>query len=294
MTGQILLGERATGQLRATPAFWAKPLLASARAAAFCTAISCLAAVSPVQARGTIQFVDVTSSRGSPYRVTGVTSVNNFRIGVATPTNLLPEASTPARSRYAYAAPATTPSRARPATGYAAAKASRLAVSGADEVLPGYLQCVPYARQASGIQLFGDARSWWGQAAGRYSRGDVPRVGAVMAFRPHGKMVLGHVAMVSRVVDSRRVLLRHANWSPINGRRGQVERDVMAVDVSPAGDWSEVRVWFDPIQGLGSTHWPVSGFIYPRKPVAVPMHGLASSRWTMDPIGAIIAAFSRR
>lgn len=255
--------------------------------------MSWLATVAPVQARGTIQFVDVTSSRGSPYRVTGVTSVNNFRIGVATPTNLLPEASTPARSRYAYAAPATTPSRAKPATGYAAAKASRLAVSGADEVLPGYLQCVPYARQASGIQLFGDARTWWGQAAGRYSRGNSPRVGAVMAFRPHGKMVLGHVAMVSRVVDSRRVLLRHANWSPINGRRGQVERDVMAVDVSPAGDWSEVRVWFDPIQGLGSTHWPVSGFIYPRKPVA-PVHGLAASRWTSDPIGAIIAAFSRR
>jgi hypothetical protein len=46
-----------------------------------------------------------------------------------------------------------------------------------------------------------------------------------MAFRPHGKMTLGHVAVVSRVVDTRTVLLRHANWSPIDGRRGQVERD---------------------------------------------------------------------
>ncbi|WP_307558419.1 CHAP domain-containing protein [Novosphingobium rosa] len=239
--------------------------------------------------------MDVTSSRSAAYRVTGVTSVNNYRIGVSSPTNLLPEASTPARTtRYGYAAP----TRRKAAPAYAASHlkqpgAPRLAVSAADEVLPGYLQCVPYARQASGIQLFGDARTWWGQAAGRYSRGNTPRVGAVMAFRPHGKMVLGHVAMVSRVVDSRRVLLRHANWSPINGRRGQVERDVMAVDVSPAGDWSAVRVWFDPIQGLGSTHWPVSGFIYPRG-ATVPVHGLAASRWTSDPIGAIIAAFSRR
>jgi surface antigen len=72
--------------------------------------------------------------------------------------------------------------------------------------------------QASGIQLFGDARTWWDQAAGRYSRGHAPRAGAVMAFRPHGKMTLGHVAVVSRVVDSRTVFLRHANWSPIDGR----------------------------------------------------------------------------
>jgi surface antigen len=63
-----------------------------------------------------------------------------------------------------------------------------------------------------------------------------------MAFRPHGKMVLGHVAAVSKVLDSRRVLLRHANWSPIAGKRGQVERDVLAMDVSPGNDWSQVRV----------------------------------------------------
>jgi hypothetical protein len=89
---------------------------------------------------------------------------------------------------------------------------------------------------------------------------------------------------------SRRVLLRHANWSPIAGKRGQVERDVLAMDVSPGNDWSQVRVWYDPIHGLGTTHWPVSGFIYARK--VQPVHGLAASRWTSDPIGAIIAAFS--
>lgn len=134
-----------------------------------------------------------------------------------------------------------------------------------DDELP-YLQCVPFARQSSGIQLYGDALTWWDQAEGRYARGRSPRVGAVMSFRPHGAMTLGHVATVSRIIDPRTVLLRHANWSPIDGRRGQIEKDVRAVDVSPDNDWSEVRVWYAPIGDLGTTHWPVNGFIYNHKP----------------------------
>lgn len=129
-----------------------------------------------------------------------------------------------------------------------------------------YLQCVPYARDVSGIQIYGDALTWWGQAEGRYARGHRPKPGAVMSFAPHGRMELGHVAAVSRVIDSRTVLLRHANWSPIDGRRGQIEDDVRAVDVSDANDWSQVRVWYAPIGNLGTTAWPVNGFIYPEKP----------------------------
>ncbi|QOV93368.1 CHAP domain-containing protein [Novosphingobium sp. ES2-1] len=132
------------------------------------------------------------------------------------------------------------------------------------EALP-YLQCVPYAREVSGIKIYGDALTWWDQAEGRYARGHRPKVGAVMSFAPHGRMELGHVAAVSRVIDSRTVLLRHANWSPIDGRRGQIENDVRAVDVSEANDWSEVRVWYAPIGNLGTTAWPVNGFIYPDK-----------------------------
>lgn len=128
-----------------------------------------------------------------------------------------------------------------------------------------YLQCVPYAREVSGIRIYGDAHTWWDQAAGRYARGVRPQAGAVMSFRPYGNMRLGHVAAVSQVLDSRTVLLRHSNWSPIDGRRGQIEDDVRAVDVSPANDWSEVRVWFAPIQALGTTRWPLNGFIYPEK-----------------------------
>jgi surface antigen len=126
------------------------------------------------------------------------------------------------------------------------------------------LQCVPYARQVSGIQIYGDAYSWWQQAEGKYAKGHRPAPGAVMAFKPHRSMQLGHVAAVSKVLDSRRVLLDHANWSPINGRKGQIERNVLAEDVSAANDWSEVRVWYTPIGGLGTTRYPVNGFIYPQ------------------------------
>ena len=124
-------------------------------------------------------------------------------------------------------------------------------------------ECVPFARAVSGIQIYGDAWTWWDQAEGHYKRGNRPRIGAVMAFIPYGKMELGHVAAVSEIVDARTILVTHANWSLINGRRGQVERDVKVIDVSEAGDWSAVRVWYAPNEGLGGTAWPVHGFIYP-------------------------------
>lgn len=152
-----------------------------------------------------------------------------------------------------------------------------------------YLQCVPYARQVSGIRIFGDAHTWWGQAEGRYARGSVPRVGAVMALRPHGNSRLGHVAAVSRVVDRRTVLIRHANWSA----RGRIEDDVRAVDVSPDNDWSEVRVWYGPAQRLGAGRWPLYGFIYGQKPGKAkstkPTKPAKSARVEDDPIADIIA-----
>jgi surface antigen len=122
-----------------------------------------------------------------------------------------------------------------------------------------YLQCVPYARQISGIQIRGNAKTWWGQAAGRYERGQSPRVGAVMALPGYGKMRLGHVATVSSIVSDREIRLSHANWS----RRGGIERNVRAIDVSDKGDWSRVRIWYASNGDLGTTSYPVSGFIYP-------------------------------
>ncbi|MEP7350601.1 MAG: CHAP domain-containing protein [Sphingorhabdus sp.] len=127
------------------------------------------------------------------------------------------------------------------------------------------LQCVPYARALSGVEIRGDAYTWWGQADGKYDRGNRPKVGAVLAFRPYGKMRLGHVAAVRKIVDDRNILISHANWSTIGGIRGHIEQDVRAVDVSEAGDWSAVRVWYTPNAALGSTEWPTEGFIYPAK-----------------------------
>ena len=57
------------------------------------------------------------------------------------------------------------------------------------------------------------------------------------------------------------MILNHANWS----RRGGIESDVRAVDVSAAGDWSQVKVWFGPQGGLGTSTYPVNGFIYARR-----------------------------
>jgi surface antigen len=123
-------------------------------------------------------------------------------------------------------------------------------------------QCVPFARAASGIQIYGDAWTWWGQADGRYQRGTTPRVGAVAVFAKTARLPLGHVAVISRVIDSRVVMVTHANWSRQNGERGHAEQDVTLTDVSRDNDWSEVRVWYRDAEGLGSTSFPLYGFIY--------------------------------
>jgi surface antigen len=121
---------------------------------------------------------------------------------------------------------------------------------------------VPFARLVSGIQIFGDAHTWWQQAAGRYATGFTPKAGAVLCFKPTGRMRLGHVAVVSQVLTDRIIQISHANWSIIEGERGQVEQNVTVIDVSPAGDWSQVKVWYDPSRDLGATVYPTYGFIY--------------------------------
>jgi surface antigen len=125
-----------------------------------------------------------------------------------------------------------------------------------------YWQCVPFARLVSGIQIFGDAYTWWKQALGKYEEGFVPKAGAVLCFKPTERMRLGHVAVVSQVLTDRIVQITHANWSPIEGSRGKIEKDVTLVDVSPQGDWSQVKVWYDPNRDLGGSTYQTYGFIY--------------------------------
>lgn len=138
-----------------------------------------------------------------------------------------------------------------------------------------FWQCAPFARMVSGIDLYGNAGTWWGKAAGRYDRGDEPEVGSVMVLKPHGKMRIGHVAMVSKIVSDREITVTHANWS----RRGAVEKNVRVVDVSRDGDWSEVKVWYAAMGDVGQTSYPTFGFIYAeRKAVQFADAGGTTSR----------------
>jgi surface antigen len=158
--------------------------------------------------------------------------------------------------------------RAKSAVGCVALIIALTFSAGGQASAENYWQCVPFARMISGIQIFGDAWTWWQQAAGKYGQGFTPKAGAVLVFKPSGAMRLGHVAVVSEVLTDRIIQVTHANWSVIGGNRGQVERDVTVVDVSPAGDWSQVKVWYDPLGDLGKTVYPTYGFIYQSQQVA--------------------------
>ena len=119
----------------------------------------------------------------------------------------------------------------------------------------GRIWCVPFAREVSGINLSGNAKTWWDKADGVYAKGKRPVVGSVLNFRGTRKMPMGHVAVVSKVVDERQVLVDQANWI-----RNCITKDTLVVDVSAQNDWSQVRV-ANADGTLGRTN-PVYGFIY--------------------------------
>ncbi|OYV34122.1 MAG: hypothetical protein B7Z80_22115 [Rhodospirillales bacterium 20-64-7] len=118
------------------------------------------------------------------------------------------------------------------------------------------LQCVPYAREVSHIELTGNAFLWWAEASGRYARGNTPAEGAVLNFRPTRHMPLGHVAVVTAIIDSRTILATQANWIP-----GTITNDVTMQDVSPNNDWSMVQVELGDTASMGASY-PTYGFIY--------------------------------
>jgi CHAP domain-containing protein len=124
------------------------------------------------------------------------------------------------------------------------------------------INCVQYVRESTDFGLRGDAWHWWDSAAGVYNRGHAPRKGAVLVFERTKKMRRGHVAVVSRVVDYRTVLIDHANWASLPKDKGHVDRGVLATDCSGRDDWSAVCVWNKKARAFGSPH-PTNGFIYP-------------------------------
>ncbi|MCR8827815.1 CHAP domain-containing protein [Pseudosulfitobacter koreensis] len=116
--------------------------------------------------------------------------------------------------------------------------------------------CVPFARDLSGIEIYGNANQWWEKAKGAYHRSQAPATGSVLAFKSTSKNPMGHVAVVSGVLSERVIQLDHANWT-----KNRVSTKMVAMDVSPKNDWSAVRLESAP-GNLGATY-PTHGFIYP-------------------------------
>jgi hypothetical protein len=123
-------------------------------------------------------------------------------------------------------------------------------------------ECVPFARTMSGIQIWGDAVTWWRQAAGKYQRSTRPAAGSVIVLRGYLDESRGHVSYVKAVLSERMIRVDHANW--LNG--GEISLDVPVIDVSPNNDWSEVRIWHVPGMHWGGRVYQAEGFILPVSP----------------------------
>lgn len=119
------------------------------------------------------------------------------------------------------------------------------------------ISCVPYARERSGIAIYGDARTWWDKATGLFDKFSTPVEGAVMVFTGTKKLKRGHVAVVTKIVSAREVRVDHANWM----RDGNIYLDMPVMDVSRNNDWSQVRVWNAQLNQWGVRVYPISGFI---------------------------------
>jgi hypothetical protein len=120
-------------------------------------------------------------------------------------------------------------------------------------------ECVPFARSLSGIQIWGDAVTWWNQAEGRYPRSHTPASGSVLVLKGYQDAQRGHVAVVKTVLSPRMIRVDQANW--LSG--GEVTIDVPVIDVSVENDWSEVRVWHVPGMHWGGRIYESEGFIHP-------------------------------
>ncbi len=109
------------------------------------------------------------------------------------------------------------------------------------------LQCVPYARDHSSVKIYGDAYTWWDQAAGKYQRSSEPSAGAVMVLHDYAGPNRGHVAVVRALVSPREIRVDHANWLD----DGSIYVNDPVEDVSSENDWTLVRVFNLKTRRLG-------------------------------------------
>jgi len=121
-----------------------------------------------------------------------------------------------------------------------------------------HLQCVPYARAHSGVNIFGNANTWWAKAAGVYARGDTPLLGSVMVLGGYARN-RGHVAVVHSIDSAREIHIDHANWLD----DGAIYVNDPVMDVSADNDWSQVKVWNIRSGSWGTRIYHVEGFIGP-------------------------------
>lgn len=139
----------------------------------------------------------------------------------------------------------------------------------ADDNAAGYTQmereeCVPYARRVSGIAIRGNAHTWWDQAAGLYQRGNKPEKNAVLVLAQSPRLRHGHLAVVTDILDPRRINVTHTNWGSGPMSRRIVYERMLAEDISPANNWTYVRFWNKDHDNFGFPYI-ASGFIYNRK-----------------------------
>ena len=119
------------------------------------------------------------------------------------------------------------------------------------------ISCVPYARERSGLQIFGDAKYWWDRAKDLYARVTAPAADAVMVFSGSNRIRRGHVAVVTAVISPREIKVDHANWQ----NHGEIDLNMPVLDVSKDNDWSQVRVWDPKSSQYGARVYSISGFI---------------------------------
>ena len=124
-------------------------------------------------------------------------------------------------------------------------------------------QCVPYARDVSGVNIYGNAHTWWSQAAIKgYERGNVPQKGAVFVLAKTAKLSYGHLSVVKKVKNSRLITVTHSNWGDGPISRRMVYKSMKLKDVSVQNNWTQVKFWNPEIDAYGLPY-AAYGFIYP-------------------------------